>query len=248
MTPKVIVGVALFIMAAVALVYGLYFGLYLGYSLSDKPEVWSQLGGYFGGILGPILSFFSIVLLISSLRLQNQANTQLKSEIQRNKKNEEIKQFEVKLFNLIDSQKVVFSNFELEFIVEGENVVKRSSKAMNELEDIIDECNDHSVGPEDKKKLLESLDSCDDIFSLVRVFYVIVKIICDTFDENTEGNKLLRKEYILTLVNFTDYSALKLIIISMKYSDFANCRYLVGCEDFIDVINGAGLRDYYRDI
>jgi hypothetical protein len=142
----------------------------------------------------------------------------------------------------------VFSNFELEFIVEGNNVIKKSSSAIIELEDIVDEYNDAGASPDSKKELLKSLDSGDDIFSLVRVFYVIVKIICETFKGDDEENKSLRKEYILTLVNFTDYSALKLIIISMKYSEYFSTKYLQDCDDFMDVLKDTGLSGYLRDI
>lgn len=99
--------------------YLLQFHFKLGYGISDDPAVWGQLGDYFGGLLNPMLSFISLVLLIKSLTLQNQANQDLRNEISNTRKSERLRSFEVQLFNMIDSQRASLDTLKIEFEDEG---------------------------------------------------------------------------------------------------------------------------------
>ena len=95
-------------LAAIVTIPSIYLGYFyfkLGYRISSDTAVWGALGDYFGGVLNPILSFISIILLISSLTLQREANTDLRKEIKRNEKNEKFRSFETQFFNMINSQK-----------------------------------------------------------------------------------------------------------------------------------------------
>lgn len=40
------------------------------YGRSEDPEKWGQLGDYVGGLLNPVVGFFALLLLVTSLRLQ----------------------------------------------------------------------------------------------------------------------------------------------------------------------------------
>ncbi|MCX9469358.1 hypothetical protein IG522_17955, partial [Vibrio cholerae] len=99
--------------ASMLVVFGSYvvnFYYKLGYGLSDDVAVWAQLGDYAGGLLNPILSFISLVLLIKSLTLQNEANLDLRKELKINEKTEKLRSFETHFFNMLNSQKVSFDS------------------------------------------------------------------------------------------------------------------------------------------
>lgn len=242
-------GFAVVVLILAALSYCAYFGLFLGLPLSDDPNSWAQLGSFMGGVLGPFFSLISIALLIKSLTLQNKANVNIFNELERNKKGDVVRRFESKFFNLIDSQKVTFANFSLDFTPKGKEVeTLKSSKAISVLEDVLSSFDGLDNAEEYKKKLIKKLDDDDDIFSLVRVFYVIVKLICDAFPDKNEEHSKLRKEYIVTLINFTDYSMVKLMLITMKYENYASSRYLNANEDFKGVMKDLKLQEYYSSI
>lgn len=87
------------LIAIVYLIYWLHFYVCLDYEASNDPAVWGQFGDYAGGVLNPLLSFISIVLLIKSLVLQHEANGNLKTEIKNGEKTERLRSFEVLFFN-----------------------------------------------------------------------------------------------------------------------------------------------------
>lgn len=242
-------GFAVLVLILAALSYGAYFGLFLDLPLSDDPNSWGQLGSFMGGVLGPFFSLISIALLIKSLTLQNKANVNMFNELERNKKGDVVRRFDSKFFNLIDSQKVSFANFSLDFTFdEGGIETFKSSKAISSLEDVLSSLDGLDNAKNYKGELIKRLDDDDDIFSLVRVFYVIVKLICDAFPDDDEEHSKLRKEYIVTLVNFTDYSMVRLMLITMRYGNYASSRYLNGNKDFKEVMKDLKLQDYYDSI
>lgn len=61
-----ILGIGLGIIA----VYFVNFKLILGFPISNDTAVWGQLGDYIGGILNPVLSFFTIIFVIIGLYYQ----------------------------------------------------------------------------------------------------------------------------------------------------------------------------------
>ncbi|ELJ8717711.1 hypothetical protein RUK98_003412 [Vibrio cholerae] len=75
----------------VACFYVLFFGVIHQFPLSSDTVVWGAFGSYFGGIIGPILSFLAFVILAKTLILQQetfrsqnkeQARQRLYSEIE----------------------------------------------------------------------------------------------------------------------------------------------------------------------
>ena len=82
------------LLAAIVAGYFFYFGIALEYPLSVKPSEWALVGSFFGGVLGPILSFISIILLIKSLNFQKKTNLTLETEVVRSKKLDHLKTFE----------------------------------------------------------------------------------------------------------------------------------------------------------
>jgi len=88
----------------VVLSYIYNFYCVLSYSISNDTAVWGQLGDYTGGLLNPILSFITLVLLIKSLSLQNEANLALRKELKNNEKTAKLRLFETQFFNMLNAQ------------------------------------------------------------------------------------------------------------------------------------------------
>lgn len=130
--------VAIGLMAIVIASYVFQFYFNLGYEISENPSDWVDFGAFFNGLVSPLLSFVSLVLLIQSLNLQNQANIELRAEVQLNHKNEQLRSFETYFFGLIEAQRTSFSNFELKFKEEGNIKALGGVCAIRTLEDRIE--------------------------------------------------------------------------------------------------------------
>ncbi len=63
-----IITAAVIVMVIVFLVYILMFAG----KLSDNQTIWGQFGDYFGGVLNPILSFFALIALLFTIKLQSE--------------------------------------------------------------------------------------------------------------------------------------------------------------------------------
>src|SRR5690554_1438867 len=117
---------AVFLVIIVCSSYVWNFYFRLNYTISNETGVWGAMGDYVGGLLNPAFSFFSLVLLIKSLRLQNQANLELSNQIKKNEKNEKVRSFEVRLFNMIDSQKESFNSLKIKIKANRKNILRNS--------------------------------------------------------------------------------------------------------------------------
>jgi len=87
-TGKVTVGVIFFSLVAIASTVYFYYYKF-GFGLWEKPEQWANLGDFFGGVLNPIFSFSSIVLLLLALLQNHKALSQNEDALRLN--NEELK-------------------------------------------------------------------------------------------------------------------------------------------------------------
>mgnify|MGYP006404063125 CR=1 FL=1 len=57
-----------------------YFYVGVGKSISPNGADWSDFGGFYGGVVGPILSFISIILLVYTINQQSEANAHTSAE------------------------------------------------------------------------------------------------------------------------------------------------------------------------
>ena len=235
---------ALFAIFIVSAFYIINFYFKLNYSISKDTAVWGQLGDYFGGLLNPILSFISVVLLIKSLRLQNEANEGLRKELINNEKTEKIRSFETLFFNMINSQKLSFDSFKIEVMANSQVVVIYGAEAVIKIEDEIESLRKKYQDDKPIIDYLEQVDSNDQIFGITRVFYIIVKMITEKLSNDNGFSEEDRKSHLLTLVNFTDFSLLRLIMISMQFMNFQSINYLRSNNDFNTVLNEVEL--YYN--
>lgn len=227
-------------------VYLGYFYFKLGYKISSDTAVWGALGDYFGGVLNPILSFISIILLISSLTLQREANIDLRKEIKTNEKSEKFRSFETHFFNMINSQNKSFDAFSLVFKkislrrkVEG--LKMHGVSAIMKIEDDVQDLMDSNFKKDKVVTYLELLDEEFDIYNIIRIFYVIVKITNDSLSDDNGFNEETRKKQLNLHLNFTDFSYLRLIMICMEFMDYPPLTYLIQNKEFNDVLFDVGL-------
>ncbi len=102
---------AVILMVIVVASYVIQFHFNLGYGLSELSSDWVDFSDFFNGLVSPLLSFVSLVLLIQSLNLQNEANKELREQVQLNHQNEQLRSFETYFFGLIEAQRSSFNNF-----------------------------------------------------------------------------------------------------------------------------------------
>lgn len=240
------ISIAAGLIVLVSLLYVGNFYFRLGYVISDSPEAWGQLGDYAGGILNPLLSFISIVLLIKSLVLQNDANSDLRDEIRNTRKTERLRSFEAQLFHMIESQRSLFDSLRLEISLNGENIEKFGADAVIAIEDEIIRIRNEFVdldqlGDDRIRDFLKHVDATDKIFGVTRIFYNIVKLITDKLSDDNGFEESDRAAHYVTLINFSDFALLRLIMISVQFMDYHSVEYLKKNVEFSSVIKNMSL-------
>jgi len=243
MKTKGYVGIGVFLIFIAYYIYWNHFSENLNLrALSADPGVWGQFGDYIGGVLNPLLSFISIVLLIKSLTLQNEANQSLQNELKRSERTEKLRSFEVLFFNLLDAQKNLFSSFELHITFSGKPAAKfERTQAVIELENQIEVQRQSGASDNEIASYLSTLDDKDQIFGIVRAFYVVVSTVSNKLTDEHGFTASDRLDHFRALVNFTDFSQLRLILICVQFLDFQSTKYIRASKEFTDVIVEMGL-------
>lgn len=236
--------IVLAILAVVGVIFSYIWRFYyeLNFGVSSDPAVWGQLGDYMGGILNPLLSFISIVLLIKSLGLQNQANKGLIEEIEITRRTEKVRSFEAQLFNMIDSQRQAFDSLKIQCKQGKKTQTKLSTEAVVAIEDEIERLRSIRKGDSDIKLFLDATDTFDQLFRTTRIFYIMVKMITEKLADSEGFTKKDRGMHFLTLINFTDFALLRLILINMQFSDFPSSHYLKNNHEFNEALSEVGLQ------
>lgn len=239
------ISIAAGLIALVSMLYVGNFYFRLGYVISDSPEAWGQLGDYAGGVLNPLLSFISIVLLIKSLALQNDANSDLRDEIRNTRKTERLRSFEAQLFHMIESQRSLFDSLRLEIFLNGEKNEKFGADAVIAIEDEIirirNEFDLDQIGDDRIREFLKHVDNTDKIFGVTRIFYNIVKLITDKLSDDNGFEESDRAAHYVTLINFSDFALLRLIMISVQFMDYHSVEYLKKNLEFSSVVKNMSL-------
>lgn len=232
---------AIIAIAIVALSYIYKFYYVLNYSISNDTAVWAQLGDYAGGLLNPVLSFISIILLIKSLTLQNEANLALRKELKNNKKTDKLRAFENQFFNMLDSQNKYFKSFKIQILQDEDCIDLFGAEAVIEIEEVIEEIREQNKKTEDIVNFLDGVDSNDQLFGVTRTFYILVKIISDQLSDDNGFSRQERESHMLTLINFTDFPVLRLIMISMQFLDYKSVEYLKESVEFNSTLSEVGI-------
>lgn len=224
--------------ALVFLAYFIQFAVILDGEISKDTGNWADLGSYFGGVLGPILSFLALVLLIESLKIQNAANEKLNDQLINSEKTEYLKSFESLFFHMIKAQKEKFDSFSIETL---DGRFLKGVDAFIYIELVIEEIEEQGLGEDEIKSFLEIMDEKGQIYSLIRSFYIIVKLITERLsgEQFDSDDRLTHME---TLVNFTDLSQIILIIMSVNFLENYPSEYLKNNADFKSVMQRVGLK------
>lgn len=226
--------IAVFLLAFVALL-GVFFSYYywfkveLDFHISKKPEVWGQFGDFAGGLINPILSFITvIILIITSLYQQKQ--------YERLEKREKNKIFDDRFYGMVSYQR----DFANDFKCKLPNGVDANIKELIIcVEDIFFDADDHSYINDDKFK--------ESIFPLIRGFYILVKMINESHQEEIESKDA--DKYYEWLVNLTDYSLMRLVLFCVYYYDgISSFNYINSNPAFISKLSMIGWEDYIAEV
>ncbi|PPX83816.1 hypothetical protein C3D70_13035 [Cronobacter sakazakii] len=222
---------------------GYYLNFGIGAGFSEKTEVWGQFGDYVGGVVNPILSFVTIYLLINSIGLQRDSNDNLTREIKRQEQLEEYKKFELRFFRLIESQEESFSRFKIcvsqkqddDDGAEDDTQILSGGAAVTFIENCLVTLKEAKIDSERVFKWLDELDEDGSYFSILRRFYLILKLI----DANTLA-KSERDEMYETLVNLTDIKVISMIAILSMHYDWYVVRYIRATK----ILDKEGVREF----
>ncbi|ELY5851473.1 hypothetical protein SNN74_004260, partial [Cronobacter turicensis] len=192
---------------------------------NDKGE-WGTFGDFVGGVLNPILTFITIVMLINSLQLQREANEQLIKDERRQEKDVLLKRFEDSFYNLISSEREEFSCFTIN--LNGEEY--RSSAAVSKLEEavlfFIDEqrIKNSKCDISNVRDYINNIDehSSMSIFSMVRCVYVVFKVIKDKCPQEHQDY------YLDIFMNMLPVKLVNLVALISVYMDWHNVSYIIG--------------------
>jgi hypothetical protein len=239
MTNRYVV-VAILLIASVCLSYVLNFYFKLGYVISDKTDAWGQLGDFIGGVINPILSFMSFLFIVKSLNLQNEANLELREEVKNTRKTEKLRSFETQLFHMIGSQRTSFESFSVHQVLDATIVERFEVEAVIAIETEVEKLranfnNDVIVA------YLEVVDPNDKSYGLTRIFYNMVKMISEKLSDSQGFCMEDRKSHYLTLINFTDFALLRLIMMNAQFMDYPSTEYLKKNQEFSSVLDEVGL-------
>ncbi|WP_440985341.1 hypothetical protein ACQHIH_00015 [Xanthomonas sontii] len=229
--------------AAITLVLGAYVINFYSAEISKNPESWGQIGDYLGGVLNPILSFISLVLIVKSLNLQRESNLALKMELEQSRQGEKLRSFENKFFNMIEVQSSNFQKFYVDFPGDIADTRLNGPIAVIAMENEIERLRQLQAPQNEIAAFICSCDSEDQIFGAVRTFFTCAKYVMDHLSDAKGFSQEERLEYLKTLINFTEFPLVRLNMIAIKFLDYEASRYLKSCGDFKEVLQSLEL-DY----
>lgn len=219
--------------------YIFWFSFKLGLDFSKDPALWGTFGDYLGGTINPVLSFLSLILLIKSVTLQNEANKDLRNELKENEKTEQQKAATSLFFSMIQSQREMYQGFK----IRCDNGVKflYATEAVIYMEDRIEEMRGDGKGDQEILNYLSEKDNHEQIYGLLRSFYVTVQVISERLSNESGFDEISRKEFFRTLINFTDFAHIRLLILAIQFMNLPSSRYLRANMDFTHVLQDVGL-------
>lgn len=246
--------------AAISLliIFGAYwaeFSFINGLGIIPDASAWGNFGSYVGGLAGPALSFISLLFLIKTLtlqnealklqnltlRAQNEANDALKEDALNNRKAEKLRSFSDLFFNLISTQRTLLDKFSITFLVNGVSVTKGGVEAIMEIEKEVSLLRQANVSHDGLRQYIEQIDSIDQIYGILRAFYISVKLISEKLSEEQGFSGVERRDFFNTLINLTDFSHVRLILLAVQFIDKNPADYLRRHSEFVSVLQAVGL-------
>ena len=197
-----------FAIVAIIVVYGFYFfKFFSGFKFSDQTGVWGTFGDYVGGILNPILSFFSLIAISLTLTLQIKELKNSKDESKRTDVHRLIEKLAERINKNYKEEKIELNNGSQAYLISLSTALL--SKNKNNLERIFQEYENTSSSTfntifaieNDLErlcvyiKMYESLNQHND--SIMRHFYkaefedLISTLVCKGWIANTSTQEIL---------------------------------------------------------
>jgi hypothetical protein len=127
---------------------------------------------------------------------------------------------------MIESQRILMRELVIMFHDGASFVEEKGAAAIIRLENEIEDLRSNGAKEVEIAKYINELDRNDQIFGILRAFYIIVKMICEKLGDSEGFNGRERKEQILTLINLTDFAQLRLILIGRQFLNYQSSQYL----------------------
>lgn len=232
--------IAFIVVVIVPIIYFVRFGIVLDLPFSPSQEVWAQFGDFLGGVINPILSFLTILLLLESIKCQNEANNSLTQQLDINKKNEKLKIFENLFFHLINSQREQFSKFRIKVINHNKVEEIHTVEAVNRIEMLFTEEIECGKDLNELTFLYEQLDEAYGFYDLLRCFCISVSLVKEHLTENHDFNEKDRAFYYEKLINLMEFAHIRLIATSLQFDNGKVTKKLEE-KEFIEICNKLGL-------
>jgi len=138
---------------------------------------------------------------------------------------------------MLNSQKNHFDAFKIT-LVNGDDVEEfRSVEAVLELEEQVEGLVSSHKPATIVSDFLEDADSHDQIYGCVRIFYIMVKMISEKLSDGNGFSADDRKAHYLTLINFTDFALLRLILMAVQFMESQPSLYLKSHGEFLSVLS-----------
>lgn len=203
-----------------------WFYFHLERDFSPSGEQWGQFGDFFGGILNPLLSFMTICILIRSSIYQEKQNRLAE-------KREKSKRFDDRFYGMVTQLKHSVESFKFNF---GPTVKWDFDGFFKYMENSFFDSDDLSG--------LNSPRFKEAIFTVLRQFYLILKVINVEHEKGNINDEEI-KEYYLLLMNSTEYRTLRFIAFNAYYYEsISACKYITGCNGFIHELRSIGFGLY----
>lgn len=235
--------------AALVTVAGAYvyaFAFHFKLPISNSPSDWGALGDYMGGILNPLLSFASILLLIHTVHMQREANDVMKEELSNAKEESRLRIFDSKFYSLIEAQNQQLKELTFTFVAGDEATVHLSGvPALLELEETLLDIMNRGITP-NYGLLISHFDRSDAIASSIRRFYIPLRMIINELSDERGYNKQIRHEYIRTLVEFTDFALLRIVMLSARHLESAPALYVRNSDELAYTLSELGFSPWPR--
>ncbi|MGL4352394.1 MAG: hypothetical protein ACRCTP_00275 [Aeromonas popoffii] len=232
---------ALLLMCVVIGIYVVQFHFILGYKISHNTSDWVDFSDFVGGLLGPLLSFLSFVLLLHSLKQQNRANAFLIEEAKNNRKNEKFRVFETHFFNLINVQRTSFDTFDISIKYANTCAKFNHVDGVIKIEDCIQEFRNKGASDAEITTWLDNIDCSEKVYNTLRIFCNIVKVISEKLTDDNGFNLDDRRQQYHSLISLTEFSQLRMVLMGLQFIDCPQAKWLQDHEEFVNVLKETGL-------
>jgi hypothetical protein len=80
------------------------------------------------------------------------------------------------------------------------------------------------------------------VYSVVRAFYVTVQMVSEKLADRNGFDFVDRRDRLMTLINFTDFAQLRLVLICLQFMSYPSTKYLRENIDFLAVLGELELK------